>query len=273
MELLELKISNSQKQFAKPADVKSVKKFSPEEKKRLAKASVDFESMLTQMMLKSMTKTTEGGLLGTSEGLGSDVFSSIFEGKLAEYMSKNQSVGIASMLYEKLTGEKLDLESLKAEELRRKTFVPVRKGVDENEKLEPHLSALNRLKKYEPIVKKAAEKYGVSDALIKSIIVAESSAKHDAVSHANAKGLMQLMDLTAKELGVRNPFDPAENIEGGAKYIARLLENFDGNLDTALAAYNAGPANVEKFGGVPPFEETQNYVKRVKGYLKYFEGE
>ncbi len=272
MELLSLKISNPQKQFAKPSEVKA-KSFTAEEKQRLAKASVDFESMLTQMMIKSMTKTTEGGLLGKGEGLGSDVFSSVFEGELAEYMSKNQSLGIASLLYEKMTGEKLDFNKIKAEELRRKIGVAFSRKNENKEKLIPNDAALKRLEKYEPLVKNIARKYGVSDALVKSIIVAESSAKHDAVSRANAKGLMQLMDVTAKELGVNNPFDPIENIEGGTKYIAGLLKDFDGEIDTALAAYNAGPANVKKFGGVPPFEETQNYVKRVKAYLKYFEGE
>ncbi len=270
MELLELKISNAQKQISKPAEIKT-RKFSDDEKRRLAKASVDFESMLTQMMLKSLTKTTEGGLLGNEKGLGADVFSTVFEQKLAEYMSKSQSLGVASMLYKKLTGENLDLNKLKAEELRRTIFPSEDKF--SGEKLTPHKQALQRLKRYEPIVKNVAEKYGVSDKLIKAIILAESSAKHDAVSNANAKGLMQLMDGTAREMGVRNPFDPRENIEGGTKYISKLLKDFGGQIDTALAAYNAGPQNVKKFNGIPPFEETQNYVKRVKAYLKFFEGE
>jgi Rod binding domain-containing protein len=272
MEMLELKISNPNKQISKPAEIKT-RKFTSEEKERLAKAAIDFESLLTQMVLKSMTQTTEGGLLGKGEGLGSDVFSSIFEGELAEYMSKNQSMGVASMLYEKMTGEKLDLNRLKAEELKRKIYAPENYGGNEIDKIVPHGSALARLKKYEPLVQNIAKKYGVSDALVKSIIVAESSARHDAVSTANAKGLMQLMDGTARELGVNNPFDPVQNIEGGTKYIAKLLEDFGGEIDTALAAYNAGPENVKKYGGVPPFEETQNYVKRVKAYLKYFKGE
>ncbi len=271
MDMLKLKISNQFKHISEPLEV-SKRKFTPEQKQRLAKASIDFESLLTEMMLKSMTKTTEGGLLGKDNGLGTDVFSSIFEGKLAEYMSRSQSIGVASMLYEKMTGEKLDLEKFKAEELRSK-IPPARDFDFDNEKVIPHSSALGRLKKFEPLIKKISEKFGVSDKLIKSVILAESAAKPDAVSRANAKGLMQLMDTTTEEMGINDPFNPEENIYGGTKYLSTLLNDFEGEIDSALAAYNAGPENVKKYGGIPPFEETQNYVKRVKAYLKYFEGE
>ncbi len=124
---------------------------------------------------------------------------------------------------------------------------------------------------YDDIIQQASETYGVDKNIIKSVILAESSAKENAVSTANAKGLMQIIDSTAKYLGINNVWDPKENIMGGAKYLSELLRKYNGNLKFALAGYNAGPGNVDKYNGIPPFTETQTYVKRVIGYLKNFE--
>ena len=120
---------------------------------------------------------------------------------------------------------------------------------------------------YEDIVQEAAELYDMDPHLIRAVMQAESAFHPYAVSRAGAEGLMQLMPELSDEMGVNNAFDPRENIMGGVRYLKRLLDYHDGNIDLALASYNAGPGNVERYGGVPPFRETRNYVKTIKGIL------
>jgi hypothetical protein len=116
---------------------------------------------------------------------------------------------------------------------------------------------------YSGYVHKAATKYDLEPELIKAVIKTESNGNHKAVSRKGAMGLMQLMPSTANDMNVSNPFNPEENIEGGARYLKHLLERFGGNLTLALAAYNSGPGTVEKYGSVPPILETREYVKKV----------
>jgi hypothetical protein len=132
----------------------------------------------------------------------------------------------------------------------------------------PFSSYLESTIDLDSIFQKAAYKYNVSVDLLKAIGKAESDFKPDAVSKSGAQGIMQLMPATAAELGVKDAFDPEQNIMGGAKYISDLLKRYDGDVKLALAAYNAGMGNVAKYGGVPPFEETQNYVVKVQKYMQ-----
>lgn len=121
-------------------------------------------------------------------------------------------------------------------------------------------------KSLDEIFSEASEKYGVPVNLLKAVAKAESGFQADAVSCCGAQGIMQLMPSTARSLGVTNSFDPQQNIMGGAKYLGQLLHSFGGSEKLAVAAYNAGGGAVRAYGGVPPYAETQNYVKKVLGY-------
>lgn len=117
------------------------------------------------------------------------------------------------------------------------------------------------------LVHASAEKYGIDPALFRNLVQQESSFNPRAISSAGALGLAQLMPKTAESLGVTNPFDPAQNLDGGAKYLSQLLKQFNNNRELALAAYNAGPGAVTRAGGIPPIPETQNYVKKILANL------
>lgn len=135
--------------------------------------------------------------------------------------------------------------------------------------------AMNRIrelkKKYGALIHEAAEKYLVPEEIVGGVIWAESRGNPRAVSHCGAKGLMQLMPATARRFGVKDVFDPAQNIDGGVKYLRWLLIHFKGNVDLILAGYNAGEGNVKKYGmKIPPFKETRNYVVKVQEYADQY---
>jgi soluble lytic murein transglycosylase-like protein len=131
---------------------------------------------------------------------------------------------------------------------------------------------LNR-RAFDDEIRAAAQVYTVDDSLIRAIIHAESAYQPEALSPRGAQGLMQLMPATQQELQIADVFDPLSNIEGGTLYLSRLLDQFDQDVDLAAAAYNAGPSAVREYGGIPPYKETQEYVRRVKIlYRRYRSG-
>ncbi len=144
------------------------------------------------------------------------------------------------------------------------TVVDRTNTVNSTEKFSSYLQTTASL---EEIFTEASERYNVPKDLIKAIAKTESDFDPNATSGSGAQGLMQLMPATARELGVTDAYDPYQNVMGGTKYISQLLDKYDGDVKLALAAYNAGSGNVAKYGGIPPFKETQNYVVKVMNFM------
>jgi Rod binding domain-containing protein len=238
---------------------KPVKKLEDEcEIARARKACQEFEAIFIHKMLASMRAAFESEK-GEDEDFGGDMFKSMMDEQLGIALARAGGVGLAGLL-----GKSLGIETGSS---------PARSRLPRNFPLESGVSAYERgkpgagLDAYEPVIKAAASDSGVSENLIKAVILQESGGDARAVSSKGAKGLMQLMDATARELGVKNAFNPVENIRGGARYLAGLLREFKGDLELALASYNAGMGAVKKFGGIPPYKETRDYVRNVTARL------
>ena len=250
-------------------------------KQKLYQASKDLESIFLYHMLQTMRKTVpdnsdSGGVAGT--GFGEDVYMQMFDQELASKMAGTGKRSLADMLYsslekilEKQSGIIPETKAVNTliEPVRKPINLKIKNITSENNKPDKlNLPQKNRsVNDFEPIIRKAARKYDLDPKLLESVIKAESGGDPAAVSPAGAKGLMQLMDTTAEEVGVRDIFDPEENILGGARYLRQMLNRF-GDIRTALAAYNAGPGTVEKYGGVPPYKETRDYINKILGRPK-----
>lgn len=270
--LLNNQMSGLQKFADSSGTIKS--NLSDSEKKELEKAARGFEAMFLNMMLKEMKKgmLDEEGEEGEMT-FGADTLSGYTDMLFTDELSKKGTgMGLAEMIYSQLTGgDKLTNITTKPagniiQELKNVSSVN-KVGVEDNNSVSGNFidRVTDRLEKYQSIITEASQKYGVPESLIKGIITAESAGKNTAQSSVGAKGLMQLMDGTAQSLGVTNSYDPEQNIMAGTKYIKQQIDKF-GSVDLALAAYNAGPGNVSKYDGIPPFKETRNYVSKVKKY-------
>lgn len=222
-------------------------------------ACKDFESIFIYQLLSSIRrafKTDDD----SESGFGSDLFRSMMDEQLSIAIAKAGGIGLADIL-EKGLGI-VDSARESVARLARVSPPPTRP------KDPPKASSDKRLRPYESTIRAASRVFGIDANLLRAVILHESSGNPKAVSSKGAKGLMQLMDATAVELGVSNPFDPVQNIFGGARLLTNLLKAFEGDLELALASYNAGQGAVRKYGGVPPYEETREYVKKVSGTLQ-----
>jgi Rod binding domain-containing protein len=268
------------------------------EKQRLAKAAEEFESFFMYYMLKTMRETIPDSPLGEQQMLNNsaskDIFNQMFDMELSKKLAGGNG-SIARMLYnqmERLIDQKTDGASVNEQKIRplesgdinrfklnHRRSLPIDKGGGSAKPIEPPVKfhevshpITTRptdpiVSSYGSIIEKAAKEHKIEPALIYSVIKVESNGDPNAESSAGARGLMQLGEATASDMGVADSFDPTENIHGGAKYLKRMLDRY-GDLNLALAAYNAGPGNVDRHGGVPPFRETQEYIVKVNDTLQ-----
>ena len=263
---------------------------SPEEEKvRLKKATKEFEAFFMYQLLKTMRETipenplTEGSPM--AGGQGKEIYQQMFDMELGKTVATGGHGSISELLYnsmEKLVDAKYDAPILNTTiHEKAPTAAPVRferpavpitrpqparlpeapAALPLQSRVRPAMKD-SIMARYGSLIDEAAKATKLDSALIASVIRAESNGNPTAESSAGAKGLMQLMDGTAAELGVADSFNPKQNIMAGSRYLAQLLSRF-GSLKLALAAYNAGPTNVEKHGDVPPFPETHKYIEKV----------
>jgi len=250
------------------------------DQQKIRQIAVQFESLLMNTMLKSMRSTVQKSDLIDNEGEirhYRDMLDTEFSNALA---GKSSGLGIADMIIEQYGKPPVSTsgsgkEMLPVPEKRISLGKAISAYHDEAGKplrqiaQDTSAALADTLDKYSIEIDKASKTTGLRPELILAVIDKESAGKADALSSKGASGLMQLMPGTAKEVGVSDTLDPGQNITGGARYLSKMLDRFDGNLELALAGYNAGPGNVERAGHkVPNFPETENYVQRVQATYK-----
>ncbi len=227
------------------------------------KAAREFEAVFTSLMMKSMRKTVfDDGLIEKS--LGEKIYTDMLDLEYAKIVSNNASFGLAEQIVKQISQMNYQPGMLAAlQNIGNQPWMIDHRMVPGNQTTYDTASLKKRVAHWNEYIDEASSRYTIDRSLISAVIAQESAGNPYAVSHAGAKGLMQIIDSTAQELGVKHIFNPRENIMAGTRYLDRLLKEFDGNETLALASYNAGPAAVKKYNDVPPYKETQNYVARV----------
>jgi soluble lytic murein transglycosylase-like protein len=238
-------------------------------KLKLQKAVQDFEAIFVNYLLQNMRKTVQKSDDESSD-FGGDMMQGMFDLEIAKHVSKNGSLGMGAMLYKQLTGESIPQRSPRPV-IATPITLPDHVKVSMPPPDTTAKSLPKKLDQLQNMINNASSKYDVDPNLIKAVIAAESAGNPRAISPKSAKGLMQLIDSTATAMGVKDVWNPQQNILGGSKYLKQLLDRFDGNVRLAVASYNAGPQAVEKHQGVPPYPETNQYVNRVMKYMRLFE--
>ena len=247
------------------------------------KAAQDFEAMFVKEMYKSMRKAMpQESELVKDSGDARKTFTEMLDGEYSKQVANTHSLGLAQKLYKEMTGKEAPASVTRAQFNNESALkipnwnkdhldLPQWKSQDVKE-----VNAHDKLAKYDSYIQQASQAFNVDSSLIKSVIHQESGGNPKAHSSAGAKGLMQLTAIAAKDVGTKPSYDPKANIMGGVAYLKKMLDRYDGNEKLALAAYNAGPGNVSKYNGIPPFSETKNYVKEVlsrrAGIKEYLSG-
>ncbi|MDG5814506.1 transglycosylase SLT domain-containing protein [Chitinispirillales bacterium ANBcel5] len=245
-------------------------KNSPEGIKAVAQ---EFEAMFTSIMLRAMRSTVGEGAL-VPQSMAGKIYTEMLDNQYASLSARHSSLGLSNLLKREIKRHDTPEKTLNASREWREIPLwakqrPATSVINTPSPTEPNtanstLSPLLRtVNKWSDLIDEKAQKYNVDRYLVKAVMARESAGDPYAVSRAGAKGLMQLMDPTARELGVTNSFSPRENVDGGVRYLRQMLDMFNGNEQLALASYNAGPGNVRRYNGIPPFKETQHYVKAV----------
>lgn len=256
-----MKIGTSQIRAAQVA-----KKIRPD----VQKVAQEFESLFTAMMMRSMRRTVfDGGLIPKS--MGEKIYTDMIDNEYAKIISRNASLGLSDQIVNQIDQTENKGSLCRAlDQLKSQPWMVDSKFVSTDNRMTRAATVQNQVAQWDHIIDEASKKFGVDRHLITAIIRQESAGNPRAVSSAGAKGLMQLMDTTAEMMGVRRVFDPRENIMGGVGYLKMLLKQFGGNEQLALASYNAGPNAVRKYGGIPPYRETQQYVHKVLSFKELY---
>ncbi len=257
----------------------------------LEKAAKQFEAVFLNNLMKAMRRTVPDNKLMNSGG-PTKFYQQMQDAEMAKAMATGHNqMGIAQMIVRQFKSSLGETEGqqiqanhppvspLPAQAMER--YLQMNAGSNDlAQRLELRLHASNQgqavadtLQRFENEITQSAETNGLDPALILAVVMEESAGDPLAQSHKGAQGLMQLMPATARDLGVRDSTSPSQNLAGGAKYLSQMLKRYDGDLKLALAAYNAGPGNVDKAGRkVPDFPETQNYVEKVMDRFKNLGG-
>ncbi|MDR2693999.1 MAG: transglycosylase SLT domain-containing protein [Chitinispirillales bacterium] len=227
---------------------------------KAAQVAKEFEAMFTSMMFKAMRGTVNESSL-IRKNIGENIFTEMLDGEYAKMSSENGALGLAALIQKEIDrceGRSPALDGSSTSAAMRRSRASWAYAPADSAALIEKVRG-----KWDSLISEVCERYGVDKDLVTAVVARESAGNPHAISPKGAKGLMQLMDATARDMGVGSSFSPIENITGGVKYLKNMLNSFNGDESLALASYNAGPGAVKRYNGIPPYRETREYVRAV----------